>query len=67
MSKSLFYFCILFFMIKLSFQDEEIILSIKDFRSNPMAIAKREDFFRVALSIPNNCRVLSYTDFNNDK
>jgi len=67
MSKSLFYFCIIFYFIELSFQEDEQILSIKDFRSNPMAIAKREDFFRVNLSIPANCRVLSYADFNNDK
>lgn len=43
------------------------IYNIKDFRSNPMGIAQREDLFEVNLGIPNNTRVLAYADFNSDK
>ena len=67
MSKCLFYILTIFYFIKLTLEQAEEIYSIKDFRTNPMAIAEKEDFFRINLSIPTNCRVVSYADFNNDK
>ncbi len=59
------YFIILLKFI-LSSEDEEIY-NIKDFRSNPLGIAQREDLFHVHMGVPNNTRVLAYADFNNDK
>jgi hypothetical protein len=53
-------------MIKL-ISTEETIYNITDFRTNPMAIAQREDLFRVNLNIPQGCRVLSNVDFDSDK
>lgn len=46
---------------------EDVIYKIKDFRSNPMGIAQREDLFNVDLGIPSGSRVLAYVDFNSDK
>ena len=40
---------------------------IKDFRSNPMGIAQKEDFFKVDLGIAAKSRILAFADFNNDK
>ena len=58
----------IFYLIKLSLEQDEKIYEIKDFRSNPMVIGKLEEgFYRVNLKIPKDCRVLSYADFNNDK
>ena len=46
---------------------EDEIYNIKDFRSNPMGIAQKEDLFKVNLGLPLNSRILSYVDFNSDK
>lgn len=47
--------------------DNSTVYNIKDFRSNPMGIAEREGLFSVKLGVPENARILTYTDFNNDK
>ena len=67
MSKCLFSLFTIFYFIKLTLEQEEQIYNIKDFRTNPLAISEKADFFRVNLSIPANCIVVSYADFNNDK
>lgn len=41
--------------------------NITEFRSNPLGIARKEDFFRVNMYIPSGSRVLAYVDYNNDK
>ncbi len=64
---SKYYFLHLLILLFKLITCEEIIYNIKDFRSNPMGIAQREDLFQVNLNIPDNSRVVSYTDFNNDK
>jgi hypothetical protein len=40
---------------------------IKDFRSNPMGIAKKEGLFEVTLGITDSSRVVAYADVNSDK
>jgi hypothetical protein len=59
-------FLVLSTLLTLTTSDEPIY-NIKDFRSNPMGISQKEDFFRVNLGIPENSRILAYVDFNNDK
>jgi hypothetical protein len=46
---------------------EDQIYNILDFRSNPMGISQKEAFFQVNLGLPEDSRILAYTDFNNDK
>jgi hypothetical protein len=57
---------VIFNFITQVFSDDPLY-KIKDFRSNPMGIAQREDLFRVELGISEGSRVLSYVDFNSDK
>ena len=40
---------------------------IKDFRSNPMGISKKEGLFEVSLGIADSSRVVTYADVNSDK
>lgn len=46
---------------------ESDFYKIKDFRSNPMGIALKEDFFKVDMGIAAKSRILAFADFNNDK
>jgi hypothetical protein len=57
---------VIFNFIRQVYSDDPLY-KIKDFRSNPMGIAQREDLFRVELGISEGSRVLSYVDFNSDK
>jgi hypothetical protein len=58
---------ILIFNLVRQVLSDDPLYKIKDFRSNPMGIAQREDLFRVELGISEGSRVLSYVDFNSDK
>ena len=63
---SLNFFLIFISLLELAFTDD-VQFNIKDFRSNPMGIAQREDLFKVNLGVPKESRILAFIDFNNDK